>query len=175
VHLRRALLLALALVGCGEPQRELREWQASDHQAPAAPQAGDARAAPPEADGSEEVAPEEMERRAATALFGSLCASCHGAGGRGDGPERPPVASVPDLSSPEWQDAHTDQEIAAAIRDGRGAFMPAFGDRLRPAGIEALARHVRRLAGRAPVALGEPASEQAPAEPAPAPAPAPAE
>lgn len=133
------------LSACEEPRGELREWEPSDHQPPRGGVAeGDGRAAPPE----EDPDPAVTEVRAATALYGSLCASCHGGTGRGDGPARPPVASIPDLTSDEWQSSRSDAQIAQVIRDGRGGFMPGFGDRLSPAGLDALTRHVRRLGGR---------------------------
>lgn len=139
------MLVLFVLAACEEPRGELREWQPSDHQPPSGGVAeGDGRAAPPEQDPD----PAVTEVRAATALYGSLCASCHGASGRGDGPARPPVATIPDLTSAEWQDSRSDEQIAQAIRDGRGGFMPGFGDRLSPAGVDALTRHVRRLGGR---------------------------
>lgn len=143
---RALTALAIALTACGEPQPELREWQPSDHGQPSAadPAATDRAVAPPE-----DSSPEQTEIRAATALFRSMCASCHGEAGRGDGPGRPPVAEVADLSTREWQESRTDQQIAEVVREGRGGFMPAFGDRLSPAGVDALVRHIRRLGGAA--------------------------
>jgi mono/diheme cytochrome c family protein len=47
-----------------------------------------------------------------------------------------------DLTQPGWQDSVTDSEIAQVIRNGRGQ-MPGFGDKLRPAAVDALVRHVR--------------------------------
>ena len=49
-----------------------------------------------------------------------------------------------DLTSLEWQRARTDQELATAIRTGRGA-MPPFADVLTAQQIDALASHVRTL------------------------------
>lgn len=134
------------LAACQEPRRELREWQPSDHQTPSGAGAADddGRAAPPP---ETDADPAATEQRVATALFGSLCASCHGTEGRGDGPGRPPVAQIPDLTRAEWQRGRSDEEIARVIREGRGGFMPGFGERLSPAGVEALTRHVRRLGG----------------------------
>ena len=50
-----------------------------------------------------------------------------------------------DLRNPEWQESRTDEEIARAIRDGRGA-MPPFVDVLSPDQIRAVTAQVRRLA-----------------------------
>jgi len=49
-----------------------------------------------------------------------------------------------DLRRADWQVSRSDEEIAAAVRDGRGA-MPSFSDVLTPAEIDALTRHVRAM------------------------------
>lgn len=148
--MRRALALAafLALAGCGEGDtRGMREWTPADHQPPEG-ETGDRSGAPDETDAD----PALTEARAATALFGSMCASCHGEEGRGDGPARPPAAQVPDFRDATWQAEHTDEQLATSVRDGRGGFMPGFGTRLSPEGVAALVRHVRRLGGVLPAA-----------------------
>lgn len=154
VHRSKRLVLALALItsACGETQPELREWQPSDHHTANAASPSDRRAAPPE-DSAED--PEQTEIRAATALFQTMCASCHGASGRGDGPGRPPAASIADFSATSFQSSRSDDDLASIIRDGRGGFMPAFGDQLSPTGVLALVRHVRRL-GTPAAASGAP-------------------
>lgn len=50
-----------------------------------------------------------------------------------------------DLRRPDWQASRTDDEIAAAIRDGWGA-MPPFDDVLTAGQIESLTRFVRKIA-----------------------------
>jgi len=52
------------------------------------------------------------------------CASCHGMGGHGDGPNGPMVRA-PDLTREEWQAKVSDAEIAATIRTGKNQ-MPRF-------------------------------------------------
>jgi mono/diheme cytochrome c family protein len=80
----------------------------------------------------------------AAGLFAQACAKCHGADGAGglatvvNGP-RPS-----DLTAGEWQNSRSDQEVAAAIRDGRGA-MPPFADVLTSEQIEALGSYIRTL------------------------------
>lgn len=80
----------------------------------------------------------------APVLFAQACAKCHGSDGRGglamaaNGPR--PI----DLTSSEWQHARSDQELATAIRTGRGA-MPPFADVLTAREIDVLASYVRRL------------------------------
>jgi mono/diheme cytochrome c family protein len=146
------------LMACGGDERtgELREWRPSDHQQPstaapstAAPSTDD-RVAPAE----DTRDPAETERRAVIALFASMCASCHGESGRGDGPGRPPVAQMSDLTTATWQSGRTDEQIAEVIVEGRG-MMPGFGEQLSAQGIAALVRHVRRL-GAAPAAAPAP-------------------
>ena len=145
----RPLLLAsllLTLAGCREAATpDLEEWTPADHQQETSAD-DERRAAPEEVDAD----PALTEMRAATSLFGAMCASCHGLAGAGDGPGRPPVAQIPDFTDETFQVARTDDQLAATIRDGRGGFMPGFGDRLSPEGIAALVRHVRRLGGAPP-------------------------
>lgn len=150
VNVRRALLVSIvfALSACGETTPpDLAEWTPADHQQETV--ADDERGAAPE---EVDADPAMTEMRAATSLFGAMCASCHGAMGAGDGPGRPPVAQVPSFTDEAFQAARTDEQLATAIRDGQGGFMPGFGDRLSPEGIAALVRHVRRLGGHGAVA-----------------------
>jgi mono/diheme cytochrome c family protein len=49
-----------------------------------------------------------------------------------------------DLTSADWQGSRSDSEVAAAIRDGRGA-MPPFKDVLTTDQITALASYLRTL------------------------------
>jgi cytochrome c oxidase cbb3-type subunit 3 len=143
---RSLLAVVLLLTACGEPEaRDLREWTPADHQPPEG-ETGDREGAPDE----EPSDPALVEVRAATALFGSLCASCHGPSGGGDGPSRPPMALVPDFRDPSFQSSRSDEQLATSVAEGRGGFMPAFGSQLSPAGVAALVRHVRRLGGVLP-------------------------
>lgn len=52
------------------------------------------------------------------------CATCHGVAGKGDGPQGP-MFKATDLSKEEWQAKVKDEEIAAAITNGKGR-MPKF-------------------------------------------------
>lgn len=76
------------------------------------------------------------------ALWNVSCAGCHGRGGRGDGPTPPPGAQMPDMTSPDFQRARTDAQLAQAIMEGRN-MMPAFGQQLSPKAVSALVTHVR--------------------------------
>lgn len=113
------LLGAIALGACDRaPSAEgLREWSAADHD---------------RKDENARVATGQQStgaRDAAAAGLGELawrnqCASCHGMLGRGDGPQGQMVNAT-DLSNPQWQARVTNQDIATAIRQGKGR-MPKF-------------------------------------------------
>ena len=89
-------------------------------------------------------ASDDPARDAGPQLFSQACAKCHGEDGAGglamaaNGPK--PI----DLRDPAWQAARSDDEIAAAIRGGRGA-MPPFADVLSADQIAVLTRRVRGL------------------------------
>ena len=80
----------------------------------------------------------------AAALFSQACARCHGADGTGGLPTVPNGPRPADLTAAEWQQTRSDADLAAAIRNGRGA-MPPFEDVLTSDQITALAAHVRTL------------------------------
>lgn len=137
------LLGTSGLAGC-DKRGELREWQPSDHQPPpeVVPEGQGEGTSGEGASGAG-----DPTARAAAALWGMRCASCHGESGRGDGAGRPPGAAVPDLTSAAFQAQRTDAQLHDVIKNGRG-MMPAFGDQLSDAGIDALVQHVRALAAR---------------------------
>ena len=64
-------------------------------------------------------------------LFASNCASCHGAEGKG--------GIGPDLSSANYKFGNNHDAVLSSIRDGRPGGMPAYGNQLSSAQIEALA------------------------------------
>jgi mono/diheme cytochrome c family protein len=135
----------IAVIGCGanlllgsacdKGRGDLREWQPSDHQPPAAVETTG------QGEGTESG---DSQVKAAEALWSMRCASCHGASGRGDGEGRPPGASLPDFSSPAYHAQRSDERLAEIIVKGQG-LMPAFGDQLTPAGIAAVVGHMRTL------------------------------
>jgi cytochrome c oxidase cbb3-type subunit 3 len=135
------LAIAFCMAACTDPV-PTREWTPADHGQPSnadperTPQPGDPQAAPD---------PAQAEARAAQALWNVSCASCHGRSGRGDGPNPPPGATLPDLTTASFQASRDDAQLAEVIRAGR-ALMPAFGEQINPQGISALVRHVRSLA-----------------------------
>jgi mono/diheme cytochrome c family protein len=127
---------AILLLAC-DGRGPLREWQASDHQPPPA--------VAPEGQGAGEESAANANARAAQSLWDSRCATCHGADGRGNGPGKPPVATIPDFTSRDWVKKHGDDELHAIIKNGRG-MMPPFGAELTDLGIDAMVAHVRTLA-----------------------------
>ena len=85
------------------------------------------------------------------ALYARLCASCHGAGGKGDGPNATNLPVQPAVhSSGEAMSARPDDSLFDTIASGgavmnRSPRMPAFGATLSAAEIRALVRHIRTL------------------------------
>lgn len=91
---------------------------------------------------------------AGRALYGANCASCHGDAGLGDGPASagldPPPANFSLHMGPGQ---HTDEQIAAIIRDGlEGSAMPAWGGQLSEAEIGQLVAYLRTFAPPDPAA-----------------------
>ena len=96
----------------------LPEWKPSDHHSVEETQGGatSGQQAPP-AKGDEVAQLVELAWR-------QQCTLCHGAFGRGDGPQGP-MLHARDLSDPAWQDKVTDADIAASIRAGKNK-MPKY-------------------------------------------------
>ena len=73
------------------------------------------------------------------AVFKKRCSMCHGADGKGM-----KALKTPDMSSPEWQAAHSDEEITEAIKKGKkGTPMPPMADKLSEDEIKSVVAHVR--------------------------------
>lgn len=124
-QLRRAflplsLLGALAWGGCNERAPDLREWRVSDHDRPEGPPANQGQVDPTKPTGPQVAGLEDVT----IVAWSQNCTQCHGQLGRGDGP-RGPMVKATNLSDAAWQASVTDEQIAAAIKLGRGA-MPSF-------------------------------------------------
>jgi cytochrome c oxidase cbb3-type subunit III len=76
------------------------------------------------------------------AIFANQCASCHGSDGKGRTEQ-----GAPDLTDAIWLYGDSRQAILESVKTGRGAVMPAWGARLEPATIKALAVYVHSLGG----------------------------
>lgn len=85
------------------------------------------------------------------ALYARWCASCHGATGKGDGPNAANLPVKPAAhASKEVMSARPDDSLFDTIAAGgavmnRSPRMPAFGATLTPAEIRSLVRHIRLL------------------------------
>jgi len=112
----RAAVLFLLLCGCSPSSGEVREWTPEDHDEP-----GSAPA--PQVEGTSEAGGDNNPALVAMA-WRRHCTTCHGATGRGDGPQGR-MFKAPDLTRKDWLDAATDAQIAEVIRKGRNK-MPAF-------------------------------------------------
>ena len=82
--------------------------------------------------------------REAAALYKSKCATCHGKDGRAK-TFKAKFNSARDLTDAGWQERVTNERIFNSIANGRGTKMPAYGEKLSDAQIEALVAHVRSL------------------------------
>jgi mono/diheme cytochrome c family protein len=86
-----------------------------------------------------------------TALYARYCAACHGAAGRGDGPNAQYLPVRPAaLASREAMSLRSDDALFDTIHGGgeimnRSPRMPAWGATLRRDEIGALVRHIRSL------------------------------
>jgi len=81
--------------------------------------------------------------------YRKLCAPCHGATGRGDGPAAMAMTPKPgNFTDSSLQASLTDEQLVKVITEGKPP-MPAFGRQLSPSQIKALADYVREL-GKTP-------------------------
>jgi mono/diheme cytochrome c family protein len=77
-------------------------------------------------------------------LYDSKCAICHGKDGVGLPNWR--EKGQPDFTKPEWQKAHTNEQITDSIKNGKGKFMPAFKAKLSEEETGALVQRIRAFA-----------------------------
>lgn len=112
-----AVVVSAALAGaCDRPPTvELKDWTPADHDGEKK-QAGSAR----QGAKGDPAGPDALVEIA----WRNQCATCHGAQGRGDGPQGP-MFKAADLTRADWQANVKDEEIAAAIVNGKGR-MPKF-------------------------------------------------
>ncbi|HTJ47167.1 MAG TPA: c-type cytochrome [Kofleriaceae bacterium] len=127
-----AIVLALALVGCGK---------SSDKPAPSAETSATTATA-------DDNGPSPTEEARNT--FKTVCATCHGEGGQGDGPGAAALDPKPrNYTDKSWQASVTDDQIAKTILMGGAAVgkspaMPAQPQlREKPQVVAALVRIVR--------------------------------
>ena len=73
----------------------------------------------------------------AAPLFAEQCAACHGAQGQGQA-----QPGAPNLTDQDWLYGADRASIHEQIARGRGGVMPAWGGRLSPETIKALAVYI---------------------------------
>jgi len=121
------------LPACDRGPSQVREWTPNDHDQPASAP-GQVTARP----GTEGPDPTLVDL-----AWQRNCATCHGAVGRGDGPQGAMVRA-PDLTRATWQENISDEEMAAVIRKGKNK-MPAFD--LPPQVVQGLVQRIRATRG----------------------------
>lgn len=75
------------------------------------------------------------------ALYTKHCALCHGQDGRGKPVYR--KQGQPDFTDANWQKAHTDAQITAVTKNGKGKFMKPYKDKLSDDEIKAVVARIR--------------------------------
>lgn len=101
-------------------------------------------------DGSPKVRVSAADRQEATTLFNTVCASCHGTTGHGDGPAAAALEPKPrSYSDKQWQASVKDDDIRKVITlggaaVGKSANMPPQPQlKSRPGVVQALVEIVR--------------------------------
>lgn len=116
-------------------------------------------AAPGEASGPVNPLPaDERTRTAGQRLYTQNCLTCHGAGGRGDGPAAAGLQPRPaDFTQHMAPGLHTDGQVFLWIKEGYpgGGAMPAWGGRLSDEQIWQLVTYLRTFGGQAPGTIAE--------------------
>lgn len=93
----------------------------------------------------------EEEKLAAASLFNRYCIRCHGVDGRGVWD----IPGVPNFASLRFHASRSDDQLARAIMQGRGAVMPTFRGALSLEEAWALARHLRSFVPGTEVSRGD--------------------
>jgi mono/diheme cytochrome c family protein len=78
-------------------------------------------------------------------LFSSNCAKCHGAGGKGDGPDSNPKEPAADLTDEFRADLNPDGVLYYKIWNGHPPQMPAFKSKLTRNDVWTLVEFVKSL------------------------------
>lgn len=106
-----------------------------------------AHAGPPTQPGSVLVPVTYAGGPAAKQIFQSVCATCHGTKGKGDGPAGMAFNPRPaNFTDPGFWKKHTDAQLADSIAGGIGN-MPPFGGSYDKATIKALVQYLHVLSG----------------------------
>lgn len=81
----------------------------------------------------------EEEKAVSASLFNRYCIRCHGVDGRGVWD----IPGIPSFTNARFQSSRSDDQLARAIMQGRGAVMPPFRGVMTLEESWALARYVR--------------------------------
>lgn len=86
----------------------------------------------------------------AAKTYASKCAMCHGVAGAGDGTAAAALTPKPtDFTTAEFQNGRTNEQIAAALKDGKGN-MPGFGKQLSAEALKGLVAYLRSFGPKSP-------------------------
>ena len=109
--------------------------------------------APKAPDGPAPVQITAADREAAKTRFSTVCFTCHGMSGKGDGPASTGLVPNPrNFTDTAWQESVTDQHIekiivGGGLAVGKAVTMPANPDlNGKPGVVAALREHIRSLA-----------------------------
>jgi mono/diheme cytochrome c family protein len=81
-------------------------------------------------------------------IFAENCVSCHGKGGKGDGPAAAALnPKPPDLTDAELMGSMSDAQLLKVLSDGKG-FMPGYASMLSTEELQALTAYVRSLSAK---------------------------
>lgn len=151
-------IAALALVaGCKGGEQQQPANPKPGQQQPAAPAQAPAQApqAAPQAEEAKAVEVTPEAKAEADKMFASVCATCHGATGAGDGPASAGFPVKPRaFQDKEWQSKVSDQHLRDVILKGGPAvglspLMPGNPQlEGKPEVLEALVQHVRELGNK---------------------------
>lgn len=93
------------------------------------------------------IPPTEASLQRGEKLFKNNCSSCHGIGGRGDGPVIKKGFYPVDLTAPQTQ-ARTDGYIYSYIRYGGKVMMPSYRENVSSDEAWNIVNYVRKLQGK---------------------------
>jgi mono/diheme cytochrome c family protein len=92
-------------------------------------------------------APARAAQQSPKAIFQSVCSTCHGPEGKGNGPAGAAFNPKPaNFTDPAFWKTRTDSVLMQSITHGKG-MMPAFGGTYDHATIEALVKYLHVLSG----------------------------
>ena len=113
--LRQGFVLILAVAGCDRPPSSdgVKDWTPADHD-------GEKSSAPNAKQGTRQAGDAGGAPALVEITWRNQCASCHGLGGKGDGPQGA-MFKPPDLTQSKTDDA----ALLATIKNGKGR-MPKF-------------------------------------------------